>query len=57
MIDAIVSTNINPITTSQNLQVHTSEIQSWLNKWKMKINENQSAHIIYTLKKVTLSIL
>jgi hypothetical protein len=35
---AILSINKNPISTSDNLQKHTSKIETWSKKWKTKIN-------------------
>jgi hypothetical protein len=46
-----LSINENPFTASDNLQRHISKIETWSGKWKTKINENKSAHIIFTLKK------
>lgn len=48
---AILSVDTNPITASQNLQEHTSEIDIWSKKFKTKINENKADHIRFAFKE------
>lgn len=35
---------------SANLQFHLTELSSWLNKWKIKVNPEKSAHITFSLR-------
>ena len=51
--NAIMLSNKNPQTASRELQKHVQKIDNWLSKWKIKINENKSAHITFTLNKRT----
>ena len=48
---AIFATHADPTTASRNLQEHLLTIQNWLQKWKIKVNENKSSHITFTLRK------
>ena len=36
-----------------NLQAHLDSIEKWTRKWRLKINENKSTHITFTLRKGT----
>jgi len=44
-------THSDPTTASLNLQDHLYKIEKWLRKWKMKVNETKSSHIMFTLRK------
>jgi hypothetical protein len=48
---AIFATHAEPTTASLNLQDQLYNIEKWLQKWKMKINETKSPHIMFTLRK------
>lgn len=48
---ALISTNTDPNTASHNLQEHLSSLETWLKKWKIKVNESKSSHITFTLRK------
>jgi hypothetical protein len=48
---AIFSTHADPTTASRNLQEHFLTIENWLQKWKIKVNETNSSHITFTLRK------
>ena len=48
---AIFATHADPTTASRNFQEHLLTIQNWLQKWKIKVNETKSSHIIFTLRK------
>jgi hypothetical protein len=52
---AIMTTNTNPTTASMNIQAHLRKNEHWTRKWRLKINETKSAHIIFTLRKETCS--
>jgi hypothetical protein len=47
----ILTTNVNPVVASNTLQSHLNRIQTWTQKWKIKINETKSAQVNFTLKK------
>jgi hypothetical protein len=48
---AILSNHSNPITASANLQPHLQNIEKWTRKWKIKINEEKSKHVTFTLRR------
>ncbi len=50
---AILVTNKNPQTASRELQNHLVEIDKWLKKWRIKVNENKCVHLTFTLNKRT----
>ena len=39
------------MTASLNLQEHLHNIETWLQKWKMKVNENKPSHITFSLRQ------
>jgi len=48
---AILSNHSNPITASTNLQTHLQSIEKWTRKWKIKINEEKSKHVTFSLRR------
>ncbi|KAL7291223.1 hypothetical protein TKK_0014836 [Trichogramma kaykai] len=50
---ALLSTHTNPIAASTKLQNHLTTVVNWFKNWRIKINENKSAHITFTLCKDT----
>lgn len=48
---AIFASNNDSDTASHNLQLHLNLIESWANNWKIKINDNKSAQVNFSLKK------
>jgi hypothetical protein len=48
---AIMASDQNPVTASQKLQAHLSEIEHWLLKWCMKANATKSTHVTFTTRK------
>lgn len=52
---AILYTHQNRLTAKRELQSHINKIETWSNNWGIKINEEKSAHITFTLKKRTCS--
>jgi hypothetical protein len=48
---AILMTHAGSRTASLSLQNHLHNIEKWLQKWKMKVNETKSSHITFTLRK------
>lgn len=50
---AILSAHSDPVVASNILQDHLNEVENWLKKWKIKVNENKSVHVTFTLNKGT----
>ncbi|KAL0098782.1 hypothetical protein PUN28_015784 [Cardiocondyla obscurior] len=48
---AILSANNCLAKATENLQSTLDDISEWTKRWKIKINELKSVHVIYTLKK------
>jgi hypothetical protein len=48
---AILSRHANLNTATTNLQTHLDTIVNWTNKWRLKINENKSTLVTFTLWK------
>lgn len=44
----IWSISDNPVTASSNLQLHLNLMTNWCDKWRIKINQNKSSHLIYS---------
>jgi hypothetical protein len=53
---AIISVNGNPQMASENLQSHLNQLQEWLNNWRVKVNQNKSAHVTFTNRQVDCPI-
>lgn len=47
---AILYTHVNRHTAARELQQHLHKVENWANKWGIKINEDKSNHITFTLK-------
>ena len=47
---ALLSSHSNPATASRVLNNHMRVIESWLNKWRIKVNEQKSRHVTFTLR-------
>ena len=47
----IVSKDSDPTTASKSLQDHLTSIEKWLQKWRIKVNQNKSTHITFTIRK------
>lgn len=43
----------NPTIASEMLQRHLDEIQKWLKKWRIKVNETKSAQVTFAMGKKT----
>lgn len=50
---AILASNSNPKTASELLQKNLNQIQHWLKKWRIKINESKSTHVTFTNRNET----
>jgi hypothetical protein len=48
---AIFTTHPDPTVVSANLQDHLHSIEVETRKWRLKINENKSKHITFTLRR------
>jgi len=48
---AIVAKDSDPTTASRILQDHITGIEKWLQKWRIKVNQNKSTHITFTNHK------
>jgi len=47
----IFTSNENPLVASQHLQNHLNEMEVWYSNWKIKINNEKSSHITFTLRQ------
>lgn len=47
----ILSSTPTPENTSLQLQTHLNSIESWLQRWRLKVNTTKSTHITFTLRK------
>ena len=48
---AVLSRHTNLNVAIANLQTHLDSIEKWTHKWRLKINQNKSTHITFTLRK------
>jgi hypothetical protein len=49
----ILSNHSNPIAASANLETQLQSIEKWTRKWKIKINEEKSKHVTFSLRRGT----
>lgn len=47
---AVLACNNDPIAASAALQHHLNQIEQWLRKWRIRVNETKSAHVTFTTK-------
>jgi len=52
---AILSTRNSQLTATDNLQKSIDNIFAWTRCWKIKINDDKSVHVNYTLRKTKKS--
>jgi hypothetical protein len=45
---AVLNTHENQATATHRLQTNLNEIQIWLKKWRMKVNETKSVQVTFT---------
>jgi hypothetical protein len=50
---ALLSSNLDPLLASTNLQTALDEISQWLKDWKIKVNETKSLHVTFTMNTAT----
>jgi len=48
---AVLSHHTNLNVAIANLEAHLKSIEKWTNKWRLKINQNKSTHVTFTLRK------
>ena len=48
---AILFSHSNPKEASKKLQNHLLLIEQWLLKWRIRVNENKSTHVTFTLRR------
>jgi len=48
---AILCRHKNVITSNGKLQNHIRTIEDWLSLWRIKVNEQKSRHVVFTLNK------
>jgi hypothetical protein len=48
---AILVSHSNPETASKELQNHLKKVEDWLKTWRIKVNENKSTQVTFTLNK------
>lgn len=49
----IMASHRNEKTASHYVQANLNEIEEWLSTWRIKVNENKSTHITFTLNRET----
>ena len=47
---ALLSSHTNPIVASRVLSAHLRVVESWFNKWRIKVNEQKSRHVTFALR-------
>ena len=50
----IFTSHDSPQTASQHLKNHLNMMEQWYSKWKIKINNEKSSHITFSLKQNTI---
>jgi hypothetical protein len=47
---AILASHHNITIAASYIQEHLDQLQLWMNKWRVKVNEDKSMHVIFQLK-------
>jgi hypothetical protein len=47
---AILASDHNITIAASYIQEHLHQLQLWMNKWRVKVNEDKSTHVIFQLK-------
>lgn len=47
----ILATHEDPEMASANLQDHLFQLEDWLKRWRVQINQSKSQHVTFTLRK------
>lgn len=48
---AILASSQSPIDATNLIQIELNEIQTWLDRWKLKVNTNKSVHVLFSLRR------
>jgi hypothetical protein len=48
---AIMTSDHDPNTASQELQQHLGSLQNWMEQWKIKVNPAKSTQITFTTRR------
>ena len=48
---AVLWNHSNPIMASASLQTHLQSLENWTRKWRIKINEEKSKHVTFSLRR------
>jgi hypothetical protein len=48
---AVLATHTDPATASGYLQENLYDMQNWLKKWKIRVNESKSVQVTFTMKR------
>ena len=48
---ALLSSHSNPAVALRELNNHLRKIETWLNKWRIKVNETKSRHVTFSLRE------
>lgn len=48
---AILSSHENPSVASMELNNHLRYVETWLNNWRIRVNELKSTHVTFTLRR------
>jgi hypothetical protein len=47
---ATLASHHNITIAASYIQEHIDQLQLWMNKWRVKVNEDKSMHVIFQLK-------
>lgn len=50
---AILSVSENLVEATENLQKPLDQMSEWYKRWRIRVNELKSVHVIYAHRKVT----
>lgn len=48
---AVIATHEDPEIAVSRLQAHLNSIETWLSRWKIKVNESKSTYVVFTLRR------
>ena len=48
---SVLTTHVDPTIATHRLQTALHDIQQWLRKWRMEVNETKSIQVTFTLKR------
>ncbi|GBP81063.1 Probable RNA-directed DNA polymerase from transposon BS [Eumeta japonica] len=50
---ALLSVDKDSSTASAKLQAHVFKVENWLDKWRIRVNQGNSVHVTFTLRRET----